>query len=298
VLLTTFNDSIAAVRAAIPDSLMRTPVYDPAGIGGQIVNTTTAQTLSNKTLTLPVIANYSNANHNHSTSAQGGLVNSDDVVQGTTNLFSPFTESAGNYILLSGNIGIGKIPAYEIDVLGTVKATMLEASSGVTLDGNTFTDVVLGVSDNSIIPTKGYVDDQIVAAGGYTNEEAQDAVGTILDVDSIGDIDFTYNDATPKISGTVQDNSHAHTGTTISGLAVADFTSPNVSNWTNDANYIGSGFALTGDLTGTIASPAIATGVIVNTDINASAAIDATKINTGIVSNTEFNYLDGVTSAI
>ena len=39
-------------------------------------------------------------------------------------------------------------------------------------------------------------------------------------------------------------------------------------------------------------------GTIVNADINASAAIDATKINTGVVSNAEFNYLDGVTSAI
>ena len=37
---------------------------------------------------------------------------------------------------------------------------------------------------------------------------------------------------------------------------------------------------------------------LVNADINASAAIDATKIANGTVSNTEFQYLDGVTSAI
>lgn len=43
---------------------------------------------------------------------------------------------------------------------------------------------------------------------------------------------------------------------------------------------------------------AIKTGVIVNADIHSSAAIDATKINTGAVDNTEFNYLDGVTSAL
>lgn len=39
-------------------------------------------------------------------------------------------------------------------------------------------------------------------------------------------------------------------------------------------------------------------GVIVNADINASAAIDATKIANGNVTSTEFQYLDGVTSAI
>ena len=37
---------------------------------------------------------------------------------------------------------------------------------------------------------------------------------------------------------------------------------------------------------------------IVNADIKAAAAIDATKIANGTVSNTEFQYLNGVTSAI
>ena len=39
-------------------------------------------------------------------------------------------------------------------------------------------------------------------------------------------------------------------------------------------------------------------GSIVNADISNTAAIDAAKIGTGVVSNTEFGYLDGVTSAI
>jgi hypothetical protein len=43
---------------------------------------------------------------------------------------------------------------------------------------------------------------------------------------------------------------------------------------------------------------AIAPGVIVNADVNAAAAIDASKIGTGIVSNAEYGYLDGVTSGI
>ncbi|WP_027087411.1 hypothetical protein [Cohnella panacarvi] len=43
---------------------------------------------------------------------------------------------------------------------------------------------------------------------------------------------------------------------------------------------------------------AIAPGVIVNADINASAAIDATKIADGTVDNAEFGYLNGVTGPI
>lgn len=76
----------------------------------------------------------------------------------------------------------------------------------------------------------------------FTNERAQDAVGTIL-TDS-AKIDFTYDDTANTISATIVANS------------------------------------------------------IVNGDIAASAAIDATKISNGVVSNTEFDYLDGVTSSI
>jgi len=40
----------------------------------------------------------------------------------------------------------------------------------------------------------------------------------------------------------------------------------------------------------------IADDSIVNADINTSAAIDATKIHDGSVSNTEFGYIGGLTS--
>jgi len=57
--------------------------------------------------------------------------------------------------------------------------------------------------------------------------------------------------------------------------------------------------AMTGDIGITNAGvTSIASGVVVNADVNSSAAIDATKIHNGAVTNTEFSYLDGVTSAI
>ena len=65
---------------------------------------------------------------------------------------------------------------------------------------------------------------------------------------------------------------------------------------------------LTGDIGGTIGSTSIGTGKVTSThildgtildaDINAGANITATKLGTGLVDNTEFNYLDGVTSSI
>jgi hypothetical protein len=51
--------------------------------------------------------------------------------------------------------------------------------------------------------------------------------------------------------------------------------------------------------TGTVTSVMIADGAIVNADINASAAIDWTKLAvSSTVSSTEISYVDGVTSAI
>ena len=64
---------------------------------------------------------------------------------------------------------------------------------------------------------------------------------------------------------------------------------------TGDVTWTSSSFDGTGDVTGTAS---IGTGVIVDADVNASAAIDASKIHDGTVSNTEFGYLNGVSSAI
>jgi hypothetical protein len=64
---------------------------------------------------------------------------------------------------------------------------------------------------------------------------------------------------------------------------------------TGDVTWTSASFDGTGNVTGTAA---IGSGVIINADVNASAAIDASKIHDGTVSNTEFGYLNGVSSAI
>jgi len=73
---------------------------------------------------------------------------------------------------------------------------------------------------------------------GYTDEQAQDAIGTIL-ADS-GTIDFTYDDATPSITAIVKDSS-----ITEGKQVLADVTTHNVSasahgyapKHPGDANY-------------------------------------------------------------
>lgn len=119
-----------------------------------------------------------------------------------------------------------------------------------------------------------------------------------------GDINISL-DLISKGAGTVQANSvdivtttgtQTLTNKSISGgqisSAVANATNATLAaNVTTNAN-------LTGDVTSVGNATAIAAGVIVNADISASAAIDASKIANGLVSNAEFQYLDGVTSSI
>jgi len=90
----------------------------------------------------------------------------------------------------------------------------------------------------------------------------------VSNVSSQGDFDVTSADG--KV--------HYHNGTTSSPL-VTESSTATLTNKTIDTG------------TNTITN-------ITNTNITAGAAIDASKIANGSVSNTEFQYLDGVTSAI
>lgn len=66
-----------------------------------------------------------------------------------------------------------------------------------------------GATSNQVIQWNGSTWLPGTAASSYTNEDAQDAVGTIL-VDS-GRIDFTYNDITPSITADIITNSVSNT---------------------------------------------------------------------------------------
>ena len=168
----------------------------------------------------------------------------------------------------------------------------------------------------------------------YTDEMAQDAVGGILT--DTPTINFTYTDGTPSITADVIDGSitNAKVATGIDSVKIADGSVSNtefqyLGNVTSDIQTQFSGKAnsvhthvstditdfteaaqdvvgalLTdssvidfiyddtgGTLTATVKPLSIADSMV-------ASGIDATKIGTGAVSNAEFAFLDGVSSAI
>jgi len=147
--------------------------------------------------------------------------------------------------------------------------------------------------------------------GDYTLDVSADI---ILDADG-GDIFFkdggtTFGSAT-NTSGNLIIKSGTTSALTMSGANVTvagDLTISGddltMATNTSGAVLVGDGTnynpaVVSGDISiGTSGVAAIGSGVILNADVNGSANIDASKIGTGVVSNTEFNYVNGVTSAI
>jgi len=96
--------------------------------------------------------------------------------------------------------------------------------------------------------TKKYVDDEITGAGGYNDESAQDAVGTILTDSS--EISLAYSDATPSITASLVAGSVDETKLDTSVNASLDLADSsvqpgdNVSTLVNDSGFI-TGYTVT-----------------------------------------------------
>ncbi len=238
-------------------------------------------------------------------------------------------DTAGSERMLisaTGNVGINKpVPQTKLDINGTLKiadggetctvganAGMIRYNAGNLDYCNGSAWVTLGVSGAGLINLNGQT--------GGTQSFAVGAAGTSHAFSSAGDV---HTLSIPLASGV---------GVTSGTISKADYdifnnkldsivgeTLNSAQFWLGSAGNMATAVSMSGDATmsntgaltiaassistakiqdDSVTSVKIANDSIVDGDINAVAAINATKLANGLVDNTEFGYLNGVTSSI
>jgi hypothetical protein len=182
---------------------------------------------------------------------------------------------------------------------GTVDSTMILDGTIVNADINASAAIV--DTKLATIATASKVSNTATTAASANTASA------IVARDASGN--FSAGTVTATLSGNVTGNVNGNLTGNVTGNVTGSSGSTTGNAATATALATGRTIALTGDVTGTSGSfdgtgnasitAAIAANSIVDADINASAAIDWTKLGiSATVSATEIGYVDGVTSAI
>ena len=235
--------------------------FNTALTGADFATLAGTETLTNKTLTSP---NINEAVALLATSTELNVLDGITSSTAELNILDGVTATAAQINVLASLTS----SATELNILDGVVATTAElnyvngVTSAIQTQLNNKQAIVANVSDTEI----GYLD-------GVTSAIQTQLNGKQATVANVSDVEIGYLDGVTSSIQTPMD-------------AKAPLASP----------------TFTGTVTlpsGTVTSTMILDGTIANADINASAAIDWTKLGiSSTVSSTEIGYVDGVTSAI
>jgi hypothetical protein len=276
---------------------------------GVVVDKTTAQTLTNKTLTTPTISSITNGGTVTIPSGADTLVarTSTDILTNKT-LTSPTLTSPVINTAISGTAfkdednmssdsatsvaSQQSIKAYvdtQVATIPTGDITSVVAGTGMT-GGGTSGDVTLNVIGGTGITAN--ANDIAIDATVATLTGSQTLTGKTIDVDNNTVSNIEVDNFKTGVVDTNLSSVSANDDTLASAKAIKSYIDGSVSNVTASSTTTFTNKTIDADGTGNSITN------IDNANIKSAAAIDATKIANGSVSNTEFQYLDGVTSAI
>ena len=200
-----------------------------------------------------------------------------------------------------------KIPSgYTYSIVGSGDENMFSVDSFLgNIDiGNSGTTLTLpnipaasGQTYAVVVDDTGLVSSQAIGGGGDVTKvgtPADNQIGVWTGDGTIeGTSGLTYNGSNLQLTGDI-----GSTGTRITKGWFTDLQVTNAiaGSITGNAATVTTNANLTGDVTSVGNATAIASGVIVNADVNASAAIGATKLIDGSITDTELGYINTLSS--
>lgn len=208
----------------------------------------------------------------------------EDATPGTDSLLYTVDNPAGTPVDRKATIGNVLNAANDLDANGDV-ANDSHNHTTTTISGVDISDDT-NLSGNTEIVLTG---DALTIGSAITRDTEWDTISEINTATTDADIIATNSSWSggdlggTGLAATVTNDSHDHTATTVSGLATSDFTSPNISQWTNNSGYISSE-------TDTLAT-VVARGSTAGGDISASNV----TVTTAITENSQPVYNGGET---